>query len=153
MKAVIQRVLNASVTVEGNIISSIGKGYLILLGVMRDDTEKDILTLASKTSRLRIFSDEDGKMNQSIIDVDGEILVVSQFTLCTDAKSGNRPGFTSAALPEKAETYYNLYIEKLKENGVKHVLSGKFRADMKVELVNDGPVTIIFDTNDWRKGD
>ncbi|MBQ4644418.1 MAG: D-tyrosyl-tRNA(Tyr) deacylase [Clostridia bacterium] len=151
MKAVIQRVSKASVTVDGELISKIGKGYLILLGVMDDDNEADAEVLARKTSTLRVFEDEDGKMNLDIQNVDGEILAVSQFTLCADLKKGNRPSFGHSAHPDKANELYEYFCDKLIENGVKSVKKGVFGADMKVELLNDGPVTILYDSEIWRK--
>lgn len=151
MKAVIQRVLNASVTVDGEVCGEIEKGYLILLGVMDDDTEADAEIMAKKTSSLRIFTDDGDKMNMGLLDIDGEVLAVSQFTLCADVKKGNRPSFSHSAPPDRANALYELYCEKLKENGVKKVEKGIFGADMKVSLVNDGPVTIIYDSEIWRK--
>lgn len=151
MKAVIQRVSRASVTVEGELISKIGKGYLILLGVMDDDTEADAEVLARKTSTLRVFEDEEGKMNLDIQNVQGEILAVSQFTLCADVKKGNRPSFIRSAHPDRANELYEYFCDKLIENGVKNVQKGVFGADMKVDLLNDGPVTILYDSEIWRK--
>lgn len=151
MKAVIQRVSKASVTVDGELISGIGKGYLILLGVMDDDTEADAEVLARKVSALRVFEDEEGKMNLDIQNVDGEILAVSQFTLCADLKKGNRPSFGHSAHPDRANELYEYFCQKLLENGVKSVKKGVFGADMKVELLNDGPVTILYDSEIWRK--
>ena len=151
MKAVIQRVSKASVTVDGEIISEIGKGYLILLGVMDDDNESDAEVIARKTSNLRVFEDDDGKMNLDIQNVDGEILAVSQFTLCADVKKGNRPSFAHSAHPDRANELYEYFCDKLLENGVKSVKKGVFGADMKVELLNDGPVTILYDSEIWRK--
>ena len=149
MKAVIQRVIESSVAVDGKIVGQSGKGYMILLGVMKGDTEKHADLLARKVSALRVFEDENGKMNLSILDVGGEILEISQFTLCADCKKGNRPSFTPSEEPEKANALYEVFCEKLKEYGVKKVDKGIFGADMKVSLVNDGPVTICFDTDIW----
>ena len=149
MKAVIQRVSKASVTVDGEIVSSIGKGYLVLLGVMDDDNESDAEVIARKISALRVFEDEDGKMNLDIQNVEGEILAVSQFTLCADVKKGNRPSFCHSAHPERANELYEYFCRKLLENGVKGVKKGVFGADMKVELLNDGPVTILYDSEIW----
>ena len=151
MKAVIQRVTKASETVNGELISEIGKGYLVLLGVMDDDTEADAEITAKKTASLRIFEDEDEKMNLDILNVGGEVLAVSQFTLCADVKKGNRPSFIRSAAPDRANELYELYCSKLLENGVKNVQKGIFGADMKVELLNDGPVTILYDSEIWRK--
>ena len=109
------------------------------------------MILARKTVNLRVFCDEEGKMNKSLLDIDGEALVISQFTLCADVKKGNRPSFIGALAPDKASEYYDIYCEKLKELGVKRVEKGIFGADMQVSLVNDGPVTILFDTEIWRK--
>lgn len=149
MKAVIQRVLESSVSVDGNVVGSSGKGYMILVGVCKGDTEKQADLLARKTASLRVFGDENGKMNLSVLDVDGEILAISQFTLCADVKKGNRPSFTPSEESVRANELYELYCEKLKEYGVKRVDKGVFGADMKVSLVNDGPVTICFDTDIW----
>ena len=151
MKAVIQRVKRASVTVDGKICGKIDKGYLVLLGVMDGDTESDADVLAKKTASLRIFTDNDDKMNLDIKDVDGEVLAVSQFTLCADVKKGNRPSFTRSAHPEIANGLYESYCKKLLEYGVKNVEKGIFGADMQVELINDGPVTILYDSEIWRK--
>lgn len=151
MKAVIQRVKRADIVVDGKTVGEIGKGFLVLLGVVEGDTEKEAEILASKTAKLRIFEDENEKMNLSLTDVDGEALVVSQFTLCADCKKGNRPSFTPSAAPEIANTLYENYSALLLENGIKNVENGVFGADMQVSLVNDGPVTIILDTDLWRK--
>ena len=149
MKAVIQRVLESSVSVDGKVVGQSGKGYMILLGVMKGDEEKHADLLARKVSSLRVFEDENGKMNLSILDVKGEILAVSQFTLCADCKKGNRPSFTPSEAPDRANELYEFFCNKLKEYGVEHVGKGVFGADMKVSLVNDGPVTICFDTDIW----
>lgn len=150
MKAVVQRVTGASVSVDGQVCGKIGKGYMILVGVMDDDTERDIEVVAKKVSLLRVFSDSEGKMNLPITSVDGEILAISQFTLCADVKKGNRPSFIHSGNPEKAKEFYDLFCEKLLENGVKKVEKGIFGADMQVQLVNDGPVTILYDSEIWR---
>ncbi|HUV46505.1 MAG TPA: D-aminoacyl-tRNA deacylase [Candidatus Bathyarchaeia archaeon] len=145
MKAVVQRVKKAQVSVENKIVSRIGSGFLVFLGVVGTDTETDVDWLAKKISCLRIMADEKAKMNLSLKQVGGEILVVSQFTLCADLRSGNRPSFIMAAPAEKGEKLYNLFIEKLRSLGFK-VMSGVFRKKMDVELVNDGPVTILLDS-------
>lgn len=149
MKAVIQRVLKSSVSVDGEVVGSSGKGYMILVGVAKGDTEKHADLLAKKTASLRVFEDDAGKMNLSVLDVDGDILAISQFTLCADCKKGNRPSFTPSEEPVRANELYELYCQKLLEYGVKRVEKGIFGADMKVELINDGPVTICFDTDIW----
>ena len=151
MKAVIQRVSSAEVRVDGSIVGRIEKGFLVLLGVMAEDTEKEAELLAAKTAKLRVFEDSDEKMNLSLSDADGEILSVSQFTLCADVKKGNRPSFTPSAKPDEANRLYEYFNECLIKEGVKKVEKGIFGADMKVSLVNDGPVTIIFDTDIWTK--
>ena len=151
MKAVIQRVESARVTVGGRETGSCKNGFLVLVGAAQGDTADDALILAKKTVSLRVFSDSDGKMNRSIADIDGEILAVSQFTLCADVKKGNRPSFTGALEPEKAKELYEIYCKELEKLGVRKVATGIFGADMKVSLVNDGPVTILFDTVIWRK--
>ncbi len=151
MKAVIQRVESARVTVGGRETGSCKNGFLVLVGAAQGDTADDALVLAKKTASLRVFSDSDGKMNRSIADVGGEILAVSQFTLCADVKKGNRPSFTGALEPEKAKELYEIYCKELEKLGVRKVATGIFGADMKVSLVNDGPVTILFDTVIWRK--
>ena len=151
MKAVIQRVTDASVTVDGEIKGSIGKGFLILLGVVQGDTSAQAEVLASKIAKLRVFEDDNGKMNLSLLDIGGEALVVSQFTLCADCKKGNRPSFTPSAPPDVANELYLEFSDMLKTNGIQRVENGVFGADMKVSLLNDGPVTIILDTDLWRK--
>ena len=142
MKALIQRVKRASVTVENELYSSIGKGLLIFLGVQKDDTSENALKLAEKVANLRIFEDENEKMNLSVKDVQGEILVVSQFTLCGDCKKGTRPSFDKAAPPDAAVKLYEEYAENIRALGLV-VKTGKFRAMMDVELINDGPVTFL----------
>lgn len=149
MKAVIQRVSRAQVSVEGVTVGSCGAGYMILFCAVCGDSESDIELLARKTANLRIFEDENGKMNKSIIDVEGEVLCISQFTLAADTKKGNRPSFINALEPVTAEKYYEMYCEALKSNGIKEVQTGRFGADMQVTLTNDGPVTIILDTDVW----
>lgn len=151
MKAVIQRVESASVSVEGKIAGACEKGFMLLFGAAKGDTEADAELLARKTANLRVFCDENGKMNKSVLDIGGGILAISQFTLCADVKKGNRPSFTDALEPQKAEELYDFFCKRLKAEGVSHVQKGVFGADMKVSLVNDGPVTIIFDTEIWRK--
>ena len=147
MKAVIQRVSSASVSVDNTQISSINNGFLILLGVQQGDDEKDLEYLVNKTAGMRIFKDDKQDMNLSIKDVNGEALVVSQFTLCADTHKGRRPSFIHAAPPEIAEQMYQQFCEQLKVAGVP-VQTGKFGAMMDVSLINDGPVTIILDSRD-----
>ncbi len=141
MKALIQRVKQASVTVNGENISEIGAGLLVFLGVQKGDTEENANKLAEKIARLRIFEDENDKMNLSLLDIKGEILVVSQFTLCADCKKGTRPSFDSAAAPEIAENLYEYFVTQLKSLNIP-CQTGKFRAMMDVALINDGPVTL-----------
>lgn len=150
MKAVIQRVTHASVKVNGETVGSCGQGFLILLGVMAGDDEKEADKLVNKTVNLRIFEDENGKMNLSSLDIGGEMLVVSQFTLCADCTHGRRPSFTPSAPPDEANRLYEYFVCRLKENGISHVETGVFGADMKVELLNDGPVTIILDSSELK---
>lgn len=144
MKLVIQRVKEASVEVEKEIIGKIEQGFLVLLGVGPEDTKEIANFLVQKLVKLRVFEDENQKMNLSVKDIKGELLIVSQFTLYADCSGGNRPSFTNAAKPEKANELYEYFIKKCKEENVK-VEHGKFGADMKVELVNDGPVTILLE--------
>lgn len=151
MKAVIQRVEAAAVSVDGKTVGACQNGFMLLFGAAKGDTEADAELLAKKTANLRVFCDEDGKMNRSVLDIGGEILAISQFTLCADVKKGNRPSFTEAMEPERAEELYCYFCERLKTEGVRNVEKGIFGADMKVSLVNDGPVTIVFDTEIWRK--
>lgn len=146
MRIVIQRVKHASVTIEGNVKSSIKQGYLILLGVGENDTQEDAEWLVKKVIGLRVFDDEAGVMNKSIMDVDGEILVISQFTLFASYKKGNRPSWLRAARHEISVPLYEHFCKLLSESLGKRVGTGEFGADMKVELLNDGPVTICMDT-------
>lgn len=141
MRALLQRVSKASVTVEGQTISRIGKGLLILLGVGHGDGEEQVKFLAEKIANLRIFEDEQGKTNLSVLDVRGEAIVVSQFTLYADTRKGRRPSFTDAGLPDVAEPLVDRFVERLREHGVR-TQAGKFGAHMEVEIHNDGPVTI-----------
>lgn len=153
MKAVVQRVKSSAVIVDGETIGEIGRGYNVLLGVFPNDTKKDAEILAAKIAKLRVFEDEDEKMNLSIMDIGGEVLAISQFTLCADIKKGNRPSFITAAKPEYANELYEYFMEQLRANGIKKVEHGLFGADMQVEIHNDGPVTIIMDTTIWNKRD
>ena len=146
MRAVIQRVSQASVRINGEIHGHIKRGFLVLLGIEDQDTEDDVLWLSKKLTNLRVFSDENGAMNRSIVDVLGEFLVVSQFTLHASTKKGNRPSFIKAARPEKAVPIYEDFIKQLKEQSGRPVKTGSFGAMMEVALVNDGPVTILIDT-------
>ncbi len=145
MKALIQRVSEANVSIDGNTVAKIGKGILVFFGVEKGDTEKDIEYMVKKVSKLRIFEDIREKMNLSIQDIQGEVLVVSQFTLSADCKKGNRPSFDSAEEPARAEDMYIKFIDKLRENGLK-VATGEFGTYMQVYLINNGPVTIILDS-------
>ena len=147
MRAVVQRVLSAGVTVEGETIGRIGKGFMILLGVSGEDTEETAGRMADKICRLRIFEDENGKTNLSLGDVGGELLVVSQFTLYADCRTGNRPSFIKAGEPEKANRLYEYFMDCCRQH-VSVVERGRFGADMKVELVNDGPFTLMLDSQE-----
>ena len=144
MKLVLQRVARASVSVEGEIIASISRGLLILFGAEKGDDPDKVSFLSDKALRLRIFPDDQGKMNLSCVDVSGEVLVVSQFTLAGDCAKGRRPGFDNAAKPEQAELFYRQFLEKVSESGLT-VQGGRFGTDMQVELVNDGPVTFLLE--------
>ena len=147
MKAVVQRVKEGSVTIGGALHASINRGLVILLGIARGDTEKDATFLADKCSALRIFEDDEGKMNLGVKEVGGAALVVSQFTLYGDAQRGNRPSFTEAARPEEAEPLYQHFVNRMRANlGGDRVATGMFRAMMDVRIVNDGPVTIIIES-------
>jgi len=146
MKVVIQRVLEASVTVEGEPVAKIGSGLVVLLGVEEGDGQEDVAWLASKVVRLRIFPDAEGKMNQSVMETHGEIIVVSQFTLHASTKKGNRPSFLLAAVPSISEPFYDAFCLTLEQELAKPIGRGVFGADMQVALVNDGPVTIVMDS-------
>lgn len=146
MKAVIQRVLKASVTIDGIIVASISNGLLVLLGIVNEDSDEDINWLSNKIVNLRIFGDDNGVMNNSLLEVNGEAIVVSQFTLHANTKKGNRPSYIKAAKPVVAIPLYEKFINRFENDLGKTVGTGEFGADMKVELVNDGPVTIIIDT-------
>lgn len=145
MRAVVQRVTRARVTVESDVAGEIGHGLVVLLGIARDDTQKDADYLAGKIASLRIFDDGEGKMNLSVIDVRGSLLVISQFTLYGDVRRGLRPSWIDAAAPEVAEPIYDYFVSKCRED-VNEVATGSFRRMMQVELVNDGPVTIMLDS-------
>ncbi|WP_165731895.1 D-aminoacyl-tRNA deacylase [Polaribacter sp. 20A6] len=146
MKIVIQRVSEASVTIDGNKVADIKTGLLVLLGIVDDDTQEDINFLVRKTANLRVFNDENEVMNKSLIDIEGDVIVVSQFTLQASTKKGNRPSYIKAARPEVAIPLYETFVESLEKEIGKKVQTGQFGADMKVALVNDGPVTIIIDS-------
>lgn len=151
MKAVFQRVSEASVTINGEQISSIGEGVLLLVGVCDGDTEQEAAVLAKKVAELRVFCDENNKMNRSVLDIGGSILAVSQFTLCANTARGRRPDFMSAAHPSIARPLFDTFVEYLRDNGVHDVQTGEFGADMQVRLLNDGPVTILLDTDTWKR--
>jgi len=146
MKAVIQRVSKASVTIEGDLVANINSGLLILLGIVEQDTKDDIDWLVNKISNCRIFNDDNQVMNRSLIDINGEALVVSQFTLHASTKKGNRPSYIKAAKPDIAIPLYEAFVKQIQSVLSKTVQTGQFGADMKVELLNDGPVTIIMDS-------
>lgn len=151
MKALIQRVTRGAVSVEGQVAGAVGRGYVVLLGVRSGDNEAAARYLAERTAGLRVFPDEQGRMNLSVMDVGGGVLVISQFTLYADTRKGNRPGFTEAASPDEAMRLYGVYVDHLRRLlGQDKVATGVFRASMQVELVNDGPVTIELCT-DHRK--
>ena len=146
MKAIVQRVQNASVTIDGAVHSSIGKGALVFLGIHKEDTESDIEWMVRKIANMRIFEDEQGLMNANLDAIGGELLVISQFTLIASTRKGNRPSFNDAAPPEKGNDYYQRVVQGLEETLQQPIKIGVFAADMKVSLLNDGPVTIVFDT-------
>jgi D-tyrosyl-tRNA(Tyr) deacylase len=148
MKAVVQRVSRADVTIDGAVVGQVQKGLMILLGVAANDTEEHARIMAQKLTKLRIFTDENGKMNRSLLDIAGGALVVSNFTLLADTSHGNRPSFTGAGDPEKAKKLYEYFLTLLPQLGVP-TQSGQFGADMLLHIENDGPVTILLDSNDW----
>ena len=147
MIAVIQRVLDAKVQINNSEERSITNGLVILLGVHKDDVEKDVTYLADKIIGLRIFNDQNNKMNHSLLDINGSVLIISQFTLCGDIRKGRRPSFLSAANPSKGRSMYNNFIQRFKQKDL-NVVNGEFGAHMDVSLVNNGPVTFVIDTND-----
>ena len=151
MKAILQRVSNARVDIENKTVGKIEKGFLILLGVENGDEQRDAEVLAAKIAGLRIFTDENDKMNLSLTDVGGGVLVISNFTLCADCSHGRRPSFISAARPETAEPLYEYFCKKMSDNGISRVEKGVFGADMQVSLTNDGPVTIEINSKDLKK--
>ena len=151
MKAVVQRVASAAVKAEGNTVGEIKKGLLVLLGVTKEDTEEDAQILAKKMASLRIFTDENGKMNLSVKDIGGSALVISNFTLCADVRKGTRPSFDPAMPPAEADRLYEYFCKLLSEQEAVAVETGVFGAEMKVSLLNDGPVTLTLDSTLWRK--
>ena len=148
MKLVVQRVSHSSVSVDAQVVGKIDRGYMILLGVGKDDTCADADILAKKVAYLRVFEDENGKMNKSVLDIGGSCLLISQFTLFADCRHGRRPSFINAGNPAEAERLYEYFAVKLKQLGVTDVQTGCFGADMKVDLLNDGPVTILLDSKE-----
>lgn len=150
MRAIVQRVISSSLSIDGKVYSEINKGFMVLVGITNGDTEKDIRAMAEKIIKLRVFEDENGKMNLSLNDVGGELQLVSQFTLYANCKEGNRPAFIDAARPEVAIPLYEKFIEDCKELTPNKVVTGVFGADMKINLVNDGPVTIILEIKDGK---
>lgn len=146
MRALVQRVSHASVTIDGVVHGKIGQGFLVLLGITDGDTEDDAVYLADKTVKMRVFTDENDKMNRSLADVGGGLLIVSQFTLYGDCRKGRRPGFSDAADPAVAEKLYERFVELMKQQNVAKVQTGRFGADMKVKIFNDGPVTFLLES-------
>lgn len=146
MRVLLQRAAAGSVTISGECVGKIGKGLVLLIGVTHTDTPEDVDYLVKKCANLRIFEDENGKMNRSLLDIDGEVLAVSQFTLYGDCVKGRRPGFDAAAEPVMAEKLYDLFVEKMKQEGVRKVDTGRFGADMMVSIENDGPVTFMLES-------
>ncbi|MBR5558704.1 MAG: D-tyrosyl-tRNA(Tyr) deacylase [Oscillospiraceae bacterium] len=151
MKAVLQCCSSGTVTVDGEIKGSVGRGYVILVGITTQDTEAEARLLAEKCTALRVFEDQNGKLNLSVKDIDGEMLVISNFTLCADARHGRRPSYINAARPETALPLYEYFVNYLRELGVKKVDTGVFGAEMKVDICNDGPVTLVLDTAELTK--
>lgn len=149
MRALIQRVSEAAVRIDGDVVGEIEKGLLVLICAMKGDTQADADKLAAKISKLRIFEDHQGKMNKSVLDVAGSALVVSQFTLAADTKSGNRPGFSTACGPDEGSEFYEYFSDQLAATGIP-IAKGRFGGDMKVSLINDGPVTIWIDSDQWK---
>lgn len=148
MKAVLQRVKYSNVKIDGTVVGKCDSGFMILLGVCQGDTQQDVDKLVAKIPNLRVFEDDNGKMNLSLMDIGGQLLVISQFTLCADCTHGRRPSFTNSAPPQIANELYLSFVQGLKDAGVASVQTGEFGADMQVELVNDGPVTIILDSRE-----
>ena len=149
MRVVVQRCSRAEVRIDGEVAGAIGRGFLLLVGVTDSDTEREADMLAKKVAQLRVMEDAEGKMNLALADVDGAILSISQFTLYADCRKGNRPSFVRAARPEKAEPLYDYFNRVLREQYSLRVATGRFGADMKVDFINDGPVTILLDTAEW----
>ena len=151
MKAIVQRINKGTVIADGEFSGEVNNGLLVLLGVHQSDTKAEAEVLAKKVANLRIFCDSDDKMNLSVLDVDGGVLTVSNFTLCADTKKGNRPSYIEAMAPDNANMLYEYFMECLSANGVKQMAHGQFGADMKISTELNGPVTIILDTDTWRK--
>lgn len=147
MKALIQRVTKASVSVNGEVVGKIGQGFVVFVGIAREDTEKDVYYLVDRVAQLRIFSDAAGKFNISAMEIDGEMLLISQFTLLADTRKGRRPSFVGAAPPQQAESLFNLLVERMRNTGLK-VETGRFQQHMLVEIYNDGPVTIMLNSKE-----
>lgn len=145
MRTVVQRVRSAQVSIEGTVKGAIGRGLVVFVGIGAEDNKKDLQWLAEKIVHLRIFEDDTGKMNNSLTDIKGEMLIISQFTLYGDCRKGRRPGFSTAAPPSIAEPYYHEFVQEIRNKGIQ-VATGTFQADMQVELINDGPVTLLLDS-------
>jgi D-tyrosyl-tRNA(Tyr) deacylase len=150
MRVVLQRVANCTVEIDNKVTAQINKGFLLLLGVKNGDTKEEAIKLAKKIAGLRIFTDENDKMNLSLNDVNGSVLVVSNFTLYADCSHGRRPSFINAGRPEMSEPLYEFFCEQMRSNGIEDVQTGEFGADMKVSLLNDGPVTLVVDSEDLK---